>query len=74
MSGLIIGVLWILLSVIVLGGLWLAVLWILRKFVSGDIPQAADKFGIAVIAILGLVWLVELLFLGGSYPHFTVLR
>jgi hypothetical protein len=65
MGSLIIGVLWILLAVVLLAGVFLAVLWVLR-YIGLPIPPQVDKFGLLIIALLALIWLVTLVIGGGS--------
>ncbi len=71
MGAIIIGLLWILLAVVLLVGVFLAVLWVLR-YIGLPIPPQVDKFGMLVIALLALIWLVSLVIGGGSMslPHF----
>ncbi len=70
MGAIVISVLWILLAVVLFVGVFLAVLWVLR-YIGLPIPPQVDKFGMLVIALLALIWLVSLV-LGGSaaMPHF----
>ena len=64
MGALIISLLWILLFVVLIVGVFLAVLWVLR-YIGLPIPPEVDKYGMLVIAILALIWLVTA-FLGGG--------
>ena len=64
MGGLIIGLLWILLAIVLITGVFLAALWLLR-YVGLPIPPQVDKFGLVIIALLALIWLVTLV-LGGN--------
>lgn len=66
MGNLIIGILWILLGVVLLAGVFLAVLWVLR-YIGLPIPPQVDKFGLLIIALLALIWLVTLV-IGGAPP------
>jgi hypothetical protein len=65
MASLVIGLLWILLAVVLISGVFLAVLWVLR-YIDLPIPPQVDKFGLVIIAILALIWLVSLILGGGS--------
>lgn len=66
MGGLIVGLLWILLAVVLIAGVFLAVLWVLR-YIGLPVPPQVDKFGLLIIALLALIWLVTLL-VGGAPP------
>ena len=66
MGPLIIGLLWVLLAVVLIAGVFLAVLWVLR-YIGLPIPPQVDKFGLLIIALLALIWLVTLV-IGGSSP------
>jgi len=66
MGALIIGLLWILLAVVLIAGVFLAVLWVLR-YIGLPVPPQVDKFGLLIIALLALIWLVTLV-LGGATP------
>jgi hypothetical protein len=70
MGAIIIGLLWILLAVVLIVGVFLAVLWVLR-YIGLPIPPQVDKFGMIVIALLALIWLVSLVIGGGGFawPH-----
>ena len=70
MGSLIIGLLWILLAVALIVGVFLAVLWLLR-YIGLPIPPQVDKFGLVIIALLALIWLVTLL-IGGAPPFATL--
>jgi len=65
MGPLIIGLLWVLLAVVLIAGVFLAVLWVLR-YIGLPIPPQVDKFGLLIIALLALIWLVTLILGGGS--------
>jgi hypothetical protein len=65
MGPIIVGLLWLLLFVVLLVGVFLAVLWVLR-YIGLPIPPQVDKFGMLVIALLALIWLVTLIMGGGS--------
>ena len=66
MGSLIIGLLWVLLAVVLIAGVFLAVLWVLR-YIGLPVPPQVDKFGLLIIALLALIWIVTLV-LGGSAP------
>lgn len=66
MGPLIIGLLWILLAIVLIAGVFLAVLWVLR-YIGLPVPPQVDKFGLLIIALLALIWLVTLV-LGGAPP------
>lgn len=66
MGPLIIGLLWILLAIALIAGVFLAVLWVLR-YIGLPVPPQVDKFGLLIIALLALIWLVTLV-LGGAPP------
>lgn len=66
MGSLIIALLWMLLAIVLIAGVFLAVLWVLR-YIGLPIPPQVDKFGLLIIALLALIWLVTLL-LGGTAP------
>jgi len=66
MGALIIGILWILLAVALIAGIFLAVLWVLR-YIGLPIPPQVDKFGLLIIALLALIWVATLVF-GGAAP------
>ncbi len=63
-AGLVIGLLWVLFYIVLIVGVFLAVLWLLR-YVGLPIPPQVDKFGLALIAILALIWLVTVV-VGGD--------
>ena len=65
MGPLIIGLLWVLLAVVLIAGVFLAVLWVLR-YIGLPIPPQVDKFGLLIIALLALIWLVTLVIGGGN--------
>ncbi len=65
MGSLIIGLLWILFYVALIVGVFLAVLWVLR-YIGLPIPPQVDKYGILLICILALIWLVSLVLGSGS--------
>jgi hypothetical protein len=71
MGQIIVDLLLLLLFVVLLVGVFLAVLWVLR-YIGLPIPPQVDKFGMLVIALLALIWLVTLIMGGGaiSWPHF----
>ena len=71
MGSLIIGLLWILLAVVLIAGVFLAVLWVLR-YIGLPVPPQVDKFGLLIIALLALIWLVTLV-LGGAAPFSGIL-
>jgi hypothetical protein len=71
MGSLVVGLLWILLAVVLLAGVFLAVVWVLR-YIGLPVPPQVDKFGLLIIALLALIWLVTLL-IGGA-PPFSDLR
>jgi hypothetical protein len=74
MGSLIVGLLWILLYVVLLIGVFLAVLWVLR-YVGLPIPPQVDKFGVVVIGLLALIWVVSLFLVGGDMvlpPHHVI--
>jgi hypothetical protein len=71
MGSLIIGLLWILLAVVLIAGVFLAVLWVLR-YIGLPVPPQVDKFGLLIIALLALIWLVTLVIGGGSAPFGAV--
>lgn len=66
MGPLIIGLLWVLLAVVLIAGVFLAVLWVLR-YIGLPVPPQVDKFGLLIIALLALIWIVTLV-LGGAAP------
>jgi hypothetical protein len=66
MGNLIVGLLWILLAIVLIAGVFLAVLWVLR-YIGLPIPPQVDKFGLLIIALLALIWLVTLA-IGGGFP------
>ena len=66
MGNLIVGLLWILLAIVLIAGVFLAVLWVLR-YIGLPIPPQVDKFGLLIIALLALIWLVTLA-IGGAAP------
>ena len=66
MGSLVIGLLWILLAVVLIAGVFLAVLWVLR-YIGLPVPPQVDKFGLLIIALLALIWLVTLV-IGGAAP------
>jgi hypothetical protein len=66
MGSIIISGLWILLVILVLVGVFLAALWLLR-YVGLPIPPQVERFGLAIIALLALIWVVSLV-LGGGPP------
>lgn len=70
--GLVISLLWVLLAVVIICGIFLAVLWVLR-YIGLPIPPQVDKFGLVVIALLALIWLLTAVF-GGGGLHVPVLR
>ena len=65
MGALVIGLLWILLFIVLIAGIFLAALWVLR-YIGLPIPPQVDKFGLLIIALLALIWLVTLIIGGGS--------
>jgi hypothetical protein len=65
MGPLIVGLLWVLLAVVLIAGVFLAVLWVLR-YIGLPVPPQVDKFGLLIIALLALIWLVTLVLGGGS--------
>jgi hypothetical protein len=65
MGALIVGLLWILLCVVLIAGVFLATLWVLR-YIGLPIPPQVDNFGLLIIALLALIWLVTLIIGGGS--------
>lgn len=67
MGNLIVGLLWILLAIVLIAGVFLAVLWVLR-YIGLPIPPQVDKFGLLIIALLALIWLVTLAIGGGGFP------
>jgi hypothetical protein len=69
MGSLVVGLLWILLYVVLIAGVFLAVLWVLR-YVGLPIPPQVDKYGLVIIALLALIWLVTLLIGGGPTFYF----
>lgn len=71
--GLAIALLWVLLAVVIICGVFLAVLWVLR-YIGLPIPPQVDKFGLLVIALLALIWLLTAVFGGGAFPHVPMLR
>lgn len=68
---LVIDLLWVLLAIVLITGVFLAVLWILR-YVGLPIPPQVDRFGLAIIAILALIWLIEIIFTGGASLPFRI--
>jgi hypothetical protein len=66
MGSLIIALLWMLLAIVLIAGVFMAVLWVLR-YIGLPIPPQVDKFGLLIIALLALIWLVTIV-LGGSPP------
>ena len=71
MGPLIISLLWILLAVVLIAGIFLAVLWVLR-YIGLPIPPQVDKFGLLIIALLALIWIVTAI-LGGGGVNFPPL-
>jgi hypothetical protein len=65
MGNLIVGLLWILLAIVLIAGVFLAVLWVLR-YIGLPIPPQVDKFGLLIVALLALIWLVTLAIGGGG--------
>ena len=65
MGQLIISLLWILLAVVLIAGIFLAVLWVLR-YIGLPIPPQVDKFGLLIIALLALIWIVTAILGGGG--------
>lgn len=72
MGPLIVSLLWIVLAVVLIVGVFLAVLWVLR-YIGLPVPPQVDKFGMVIIALLALIWLVTLL-IGGAPPFHTIIR
>lgn len=72
MGSLIVGLLWIVFAVVLIVGVFLAVLWVLR-YIDLPVPPQVDKFGMVIIALLALIWLVTLL-TGGAPPFHTIIR
>lgn len=72
MGPLIVSLLWIVFAVVLIVGVFLAVLWVLR-YIDLPVPPQVDKFGMVIIALLALIWLVTLLS-GGAPPFHTIIR
>ncbi len=64
---MVIDLLWILFYVVLIVGVFLAVLWVLR-YVGLPIPPQVDKFGLVLIALLALIWLVTVVIGAGGLP------
>jgi hypothetical protein len=73
MAGLVVSLLWILLYVVLLAGVFLAVLWVLR-YIGLPIPPQVDKFGLLIIALLALIWLVTAFIGGSGGAHFHAMN
>jgi hypothetical protein len=61
------------LYVVLLAGVFLAVLWVLR-YIGLPIPPQVDKFGLLIIALLALIWLVTVFIGAGSVPGMHSIR
>lgn len=64
---LIVSLLWILFYIILIAGVFLACLWVLR-YIGLPIPPQVDKFGLLLIGLLALIWLVTVVIGAGGMP------
>ena len=73
MGPLIVGLLWVLLAVVLIVAVFLSALWVLR-YIGLPIPPQVDKFGMLIIGLLALIWVVTLILGGGPMPGYPLVR
>jgi hypothetical protein len=65
MAHLIISILWILVAVALLVGLYYVIIWVFEQL-GLPLPAMAVKIGFIVIGLLVLIWLISAIFGGGG--------